>query len=689
MANETNSGYLVQLQNPEGDNVYPIIPAEAIKNEDGSTFSPDDIAAKCKPYVSVTKPLLSGSVKAGDIVDYNDTNVIHETKTTYGQNTISHITSSYANADATIRPIPLGNNRFFIAYTSNRALVYSIVEYTESTSTMDVGGELNTITSGTVTSTKRRADDFGCRLCNPDGSLPSTAEEQSFPLHFVLTMTYDGTSLNNHWLGILRINEDYTTQLSEIDDTLSSGSNEYLVGATTLPNNGLFWMYYNNSDDVYKYKYYTVNWDTLSIELKYSITLNQSSKYHSVGAPYYDPDTNKIFVWGDYGTKSSNTVPVTITIDATDLSTQPTSVRTTFSTWANWYSQCYDVQKVGSGEYVFICGRVNTYTPRMYPAKIKILDTGSVEATIITTSISSNTDCPDYNANMFMFNGNVIGYQYDIMNYYDTDLNLLKTITFPDSSFITSSKRYLFPIKRLDKSDGFIVFENGSYYGTFSINSDDTIYTSIYTGSVGSDGIALNDASESDDVEVLVSGTAKLDLAKRGDIFDSSVGSAKNVYGYSTADGFISAIQRNLLIPAGLGAYNFKKIPYDITTSSSKYKIDISNYSTVIVYITASSKEVDLYLDAEFSTTVANLKSSSVDFSMDTLSDITVYTGKVPFVIYPSLGYIQALAPYRYSGSTAYYTMPWAVIADGPITTIAAQKDKTTSGSCSMVIYVS
>ena len=40
MANETNPGYLVQLQNPEGDNVYPVVTAEGIMNKDGSKFDP-------------------------------------------------------------------------------------------------------------------------------------------------------------------------------------------------------------------------------------------------------------------------------------------------------------------------------------------------------------------------------------------------------------------------------------------------------------------------------------------------------------------------------------------------------------------------------------------------------------------------------------------------------------------------
>lgn len=215
MANGTNPGYLVQLQNPEGDNVYPVVSTQGIKNEDGSTFSPDDIAAKCKPYVSVTKPLLSGSVKAGDIVDYNDTNVIHETKTTYGQNTISHVAEAYTNGNGSVAPIPLGGNRFFIAYTLNHKFVYSIVKYTETVDNMNFGGALKTLTSGTISATKLQADSFGYQLCNTDGSLPYAAEEQSFPLHFVLTMTYDGSSLNNYWLGILRINADYTTEFSE------------------------------------------------------------------------------------------------------------------------------------------------------------------------------------------------------------------------------------------------------------------------------------------------------------------------------------------------------------------------------------------------------------------------------------------------------------------------------------------
>lgn len=40
MANETNPGYLVQLQNPEGDNVYPLVTADGIVNKDGSKFDP-------------------------------------------------------------------------------------------------------------------------------------------------------------------------------------------------------------------------------------------------------------------------------------------------------------------------------------------------------------------------------------------------------------------------------------------------------------------------------------------------------------------------------------------------------------------------------------------------------------------------------------------------------------------------
>lgn len=40
MANETNPGYLVQLQSPEGDNVYPVVTADGIVNKDGSKFDP-------------------------------------------------------------------------------------------------------------------------------------------------------------------------------------------------------------------------------------------------------------------------------------------------------------------------------------------------------------------------------------------------------------------------------------------------------------------------------------------------------------------------------------------------------------------------------------------------------------------------------------------------------------------------
>ena len=43
MANETNPGYLVQLQSPEGDNVYPVVTAEGIVNKDGSKFDPSSL----------------------------------------------------------------------------------------------------------------------------------------------------------------------------------------------------------------------------------------------------------------------------------------------------------------------------------------------------------------------------------------------------------------------------------------------------------------------------------------------------------------------------------------------------------------------------------------------------------------------------------------------------------------------
>ena len=689
MANETNSGYLVQLQNPEGDNVYPVVSTQGIKNEDGSTFSPDDIAAKCKPYVSVTKPLLSGSVKAGDIVDYNDTNVIHETKTTYGQNTITNTPDSYANS-ADIRPIPLGDNKFFIAYqeSSSSAITYSIREYTETSANMSFGGELKTLTSGTVTPSKRTMNSFGEVVrCTPNGDIATTITHCEFPLHFVIQLTGTG-SYPYTWFGILRINEDYTFSFVETSDTMYSGARDYSNGITTLPNNGLFWLYYNNDDDVYKYRYYQVNWTTLEVELKYDIALSQDSKYNSVSSPYYDADSNKIFMWGHAGTRDSNHCPIAITIDASDLSHTPASIRTDFDTWDSFRGYCADIQKVGMSEYAFIGGTVESYGNNIYPVKIKILDTGSVEATIIHSGISTNSDRKTL-ASMLHVGNNTIAFQYDTMQYFDSSFALQKTLTFPASGLDSGSKRYLYSISRLNNTQGFIVFEAGRNYGVFTISDDDTFYTSVYTGSVGSDGIALNDATASENVEVLVSGVAHLDSAKQGDIFDSNVSSSKNVYGFSPIDGSIQAIQRSLLIPAGLGAYNFKEIPYEITTKSSSYKIDISSYSTVIVYVKASSRGVSLYLNAAFSTTVANLLESSVDFSMDSLTSISVYEGNVPFVIYPSLGYIQALSPYRYTSRNAYYTMPWATIADGPISTIAAQEEISTSGYCSMVIYAS
>lgn len=43
MANGTNPGYLVQLQSPEGDNVYPVVTADGIVNKDGSKFDPSSL----------------------------------------------------------------------------------------------------------------------------------------------------------------------------------------------------------------------------------------------------------------------------------------------------------------------------------------------------------------------------------------------------------------------------------------------------------------------------------------------------------------------------------------------------------------------------------------------------------------------------------------------------------------------
>ena len=39
MPGTENSGYLVQLQSPEGDKVYPIISAEMIKDAEGNTYN--------------------------------------------------------------------------------------------------------------------------------------------------------------------------------------------------------------------------------------------------------------------------------------------------------------------------------------------------------------------------------------------------------------------------------------------------------------------------------------------------------------------------------------------------------------------------------------------------------------------------------------------------------------------------
>ena len=54
MANETNPGYLVQLQNPEGDNVYPVVTAEGIVDSDGKPFDSSAISAPGNLYTRPT-----------------------------------------------------------------------------------------------------------------------------------------------------------------------------------------------------------------------------------------------------------------------------------------------------------------------------------------------------------------------------------------------------------------------------------------------------------------------------------------------------------------------------------------------------------------------------------------------------------------------------------------------------------
>ena len=65
MANETNPGYLVQLQNPEGDNVYPVVSAEGIVDSDGKPFDSSAISAPGNLYLWEKTTVVTDAIPAG------------------------------------------------------------------------------------------------------------------------------------------------------------------------------------------------------------------------------------------------------------------------------------------------------------------------------------------------------------------------------------------------------------------------------------------------------------------------------------------------------------------------------------------------------------------------------------------------------------------------------------------------
>lgn len=65
MANETNPGYLVQLQNPEGDNVYPVVTAEGIVDSDGKPFDSSAISAPGNLYLWEKTTVVTDAIPAG------------------------------------------------------------------------------------------------------------------------------------------------------------------------------------------------------------------------------------------------------------------------------------------------------------------------------------------------------------------------------------------------------------------------------------------------------------------------------------------------------------------------------------------------------------------------------------------------------------------------------------------------
>lgn len=70
MANETNPGYLVQLQSPEGDNVFPVVATEGIVDKDGNPITPVDESKLSELTLAKYSPANIKRSGFGDIVFY-------------------------------------------------------------------------------------------------------------------------------------------------------------------------------------------------------------------------------------------------------------------------------------------------------------------------------------------------------------------------------------------------------------------------------------------------------------------------------------------------------------------------------------------------------------------------------------------------------------------------------------------
>lgn len=95
-----NEGYLVQLRSPEGDNVYPIISAEMIKDANGNTYDLSEIATKAeiqeldnmiiRNMLGIVTPIVRAKIRIGGfdyLVVHMDTDIVYAILETWVQNT--------------------------------------------------------------------------------------------------------------------------------------------------------------------------------------------------------------------------------------------------------------------------------------------------------------------------------------------------------------------------------------------------------------------------------------------------------------------------------------------------------------------------------------------------------------------------------------------------------------------------